>query len=471
MLRAAVLVAGLALLVRGPALAQETGAPQEPPPASAVDSLAGVADSSEADSAGDAAAPEPLPPTQEQLDEALRSELQAIYDRIPSMDGIEVAVSAGVVTLTGNVADRETIEEAAELAETRDGIVYVDTDLLSALNTEARLEDVGGQLRDQARSFVQMLPLLGVALLIVAGAGFLAWLVGRPKKLPFFRNVNPFLAGMLQRFLQFLIVLIGLIIALELLDATALVGAVIGTAGVGALAFGFAFKDIAENYLAGVLLSLRQPFEKNDLIAVSGREGKVVRLTGRETILMTGDGNHVQIPNAAVFREPMVNYTRNPRRRFSVVADVAAETDLARALDVGLDVLDQMRGVVDDPAPSGLVTGSGQGTMALQFFGWVDQREAEFGRVKSEAIRLIKEGLEGAGIELPSPEYRVAMGPAGALAGTDAAERKSTPTREKPVDRPTDVASAQRDVSVDTTLDDQIEEDRQAGDGENLLER
>lgn len=331
--------------------------------------------------------------------------------------------------------------------------------------TEQRLDEVGGRLQEQIDGFVELLPLLGIALLIVVVFSLLAWAVGRARSLRMFPKLNSFLGAMLLRFVQFVLVVLGLVIALDLLDATALVGAVVGTAGLAGLAIGFAFKDIAENYLAGIILSLRQPFARNDLIVVGGHEGKVVRLTGRETMLMTLDGNHVQIPNALVVREPMMNYSRNPRRRFTVDVDVAAETDLTDALDTGLGVLTAMSGVLDDPAPSALIVGFGSGTTTLRFFGWVNQRDAEFGRVRSEAMRLLKEGLEASGVELPSPEYRVALGQP---APTEAADRPQRTRPSPPGEAAVD--SGQRDVSVDRGLDEQIEEERQKGDTEDLLE-
>ncbi|MFW6088849.1 MAG: mechanosensitive ion channel family protein [Gemmatimonadota bacterium] len=338
-------------------------------------------------------------------------------------------------------------------------------DAAASQTTGERLDEVSGRLEGQIDGFVELLPLLGIAVAIVVVFALLAWAVGRARTSRLFPKLNSFLGAMLLRFAQFTLVTLGLVIALDLLDATALVGAVVGTAGLAGLAIGFAFKDIAENYLAGIILSLRQPFAKNDLIVVGGHEGKVVRLTGRETMLMTPDGNHVQIPNALVVREPMVNYTRNPRRRFTVDVDVAADTDLSDALDVGLEVLRDMKGVIDDPAPSGLIVGFGSGTMALRFFGWVNQREADFGRVHSEAMRLLKEGLEGSGVELPSPEYRVSLD-----------RPLPTATEDRPLRRASSRPSAQavdggqRDVAVDRALDEQIEEERQRADEEDLLE-
>ena len=331
--------------------------------------------------------------------------------------------------------------------------------------TEERLDEVGGRLQEQIDGIVELLPLLGIALFIVVVFALLAWAVGRARTSRLFPKLNSFLGAMLLRFVQFILVVLGLVIALELLEATALVGAVVGTAGLAGLALGFAFKDIAENYLAGIILSLRQPFAKNDLILVGGHEGKVVRLTGRETMLMTPDGNHVQIPNALVVREPMVNYTRNRRRRFTVEVDVAAEADLSGALDTGLDVLKAMKGVMDEPAPAGLIVGFGNGTTALRFFGWVNQREAEFGRVRSEAMRLLKEGLEASGVELPSPEYRVALDQP---VSTEAKYRPQRPSSTRP--SRSAAAGGQRDITIDRALDEQIEEERQTGDAEDVLE-
>ncbi|MFW6085188.1 MAG: BON domain-containing protein, partial [Gemmatimonadota bacterium] len=158
---------------------------------------------------------------QERTDEAIRAELRAIFERVPAMAEIDVAVGAGVVRLSGDVADRNAAERAAELARSRDGVVCVDDAGLTSLSAEARLEDVGGRLGEQLGDLLQLLPLLAVAVGIVVFAGFLAWLVGRGGSRQLFPKLNPFLASMLRRFVQFGIVIVGLIVALELLDATA----------------------------------------------------------------------------------------------------------------------------------------------------------------------------------------------------------------------------------------------------------
>ena len=87
-------------------------------------------------------------------------------------------------------------------------------------------------------------------------------------------------------------------------------------------------KDTVENYIASILLSLRNPFEFNDFVDIGGNLGNVARLTTRATILISPDGNHIRIPNAMVFKAVIMNYTRNPQRRFQFDIGVDSAQDL-----------------------------------------------------------------------------------------------------------------------------------------------
>ncbi|MCJ7628585.1 MAG: mechanosensitive ion channel family protein, partial [Longimicrobiales bacterium] len=186
---------------------------------------------------------------------------------------------------------------------------------------------------------------------------------------------------------------------------TALVGAVLGAAGVMGIAVGFAFRNIAENYLAGIILSVRQPFFPNDQVLVEGQEGKVIRLTSRETVLMTLDGNHVRIPNATIFNSVIINYTKNPLRRFQFDLSVGQEEELGRVQEIALTVLGSMEGILTDPGPRASIVEVGDSWVLLRFFGWVNQNQVAFDKARSEAIRLTKEALDGKGVQMPAPEY------------------------------------------------------------------
>lgn len=404
---------------------------------------------------------EPVTQERAEQDARIRSRLQAIYDRIEALDQVSVEVEAGIVRLEGRALSLEAREQAVELARDTEGVVFVDDRLRVVTDLGRRLEPALERIREYGIGALAFVPLLAVALFIVVAFGLLGrWVAGlEGPHLRFART--PFIRGLVQQAVRVVVTLIGLLVALELLDATALVGAVLGTAGVFGLALGFAFRDIVENHLAGIMLSLRQPFAPNDHIVVGSHEGKVVRLTARETILMTLAGNHVRVPNAEIFRSVITNYTRNPRRRFDFPVSVGTDDDLVAAQEVGLSALRDMEGVMGEPPPRSTVRELGDSWVMLDFFGWVDQESADFARVRSEAIRLVKQALEDAGVTMPSPEYGVVL----QEAASSGPEPEAPPERTPPPEPP-----GQRDVSVDRALDEQIEEDRRLSDEPDLLE-
>ncbi|GAB2489237.1 mechanosensitive ion channel family protein [Arenimonas alkanexedens] len=321
------------------------------------------------------------------------------------------------------------------------------------------LEPILARLQQQSYELLAALPLFVLALAIL----WLAWLFGRWLSqrgvLQRVARKNPFLQSLLRTTVQWIVTGAGVLVALDLLDATALVGAVLGTAGVLGVALGFAFKDILENYLAGILLSVRQPFAKGDHLVIEGNEGIVVALTSRATILMTPDGNHLRLPNALVFRGVTLNYTRNPSRRFQFDVGIGVNEDLVAARALGLEALAGIEGMLATPPPRAHIASLGDSSVQLRFHGWVDQRAHDFLMVRSEAIRAVKLALDAGGMDMPEPIYRVqlhqASGPAIA------------PAHRGPSARPAGVAAV--DTRATTDLDQQIEKDPGVGD-EDLLD-
>ena len=259
--------------------------------------------------------------------------------------------------------------------------------------------------------------LLDLWLVIVT---ILFWYLGRAATYPAWpwrRIDNAFLRHSARQLVRIGCLLAGLLLALEILDATRLAAALVGTAGLFGLVLGFAFRDLAENAIASLLLSLRQPFAPNDLVRVEDHEGHVIRLTSRATVLLTIEGNHIRIPNATVYKGVLVNYTQNPLRRFDFTAGVGIDQDLGAAQALGIDALSRTPGVLPDPAPEAFVEALGESDVVIRYIGWVDQRAADFLKVKSEAIRAAKETLDAAGISMPEPTYIVRLREADPSAG------------------------------------------------------
>ena len=329
--------------------------------------------------------------------------------------------------------------------------------------TRFDMSAVFDRLLDESYRLIAALPMLLLALLII----WIAWLAGRwiSRRAWIGRasQSNPFLQELVRTTVRWIVLGIGILIALEIMQATALVGAVLGTAGVLGVALGFAFKSILENYLAGILMSVRQPFAPRDHVVIDGNEGIVVSLTSRATILMTLDGNHLRLPNALVFGSVTLNYTRNPSRRFDFEVGIGVNEDLIRAQSLGVDELRRIEGVIDNPPPRALITGLGDSNVQVRFHGWVDQREHEFLQVRSEAIRRVKLTLEEVGMDMPEPIYRVQLREIAKSEATEqVAQRRDAPEvgTAKPVD-----TRATKDVEA------QIDDEQHAYAQNDLLDR
>ena len=175
-------------------------------------------------------------------------------------------------------------------------------------------------------------------------------------------------------------------------------------AGLGffSVAIGFAFQDILENLLAGILLLFRQPFVGGDQIRVGDNEGTVERITIRETVLTTFDGERILIPNADVYKSAVRIHTAHPFRRSSLVVGIAYEADLDQARTTACAVLRQVHGVLDDPPPEALLVGLSGSTVDLELRFWSSSRELERRYVLDRAIAAVKTAFDDAGIEMPS---------------------------------------------------------------------
>jgi small conductance mechanosensitive channel len=385
--------------------------------------------------------------------EAIASRLAAI----PGMEKITVTVSGGIVRLHGDVPDDARRDLAARIANDTAGVIHVDNQLAMDTDVTVRVAPLISLFQDKSWQLVRALPLLLAAALIVFVAWWFGGWLGRRRFLLKRNARQSFLGGLMRQAVRLVVLLIGLLLALDLLNATALLGALLGTAGIVGIALGFAFRDVAENYIAGVLLSLRQPFLPNDHVVIDGHEGRVAGLNSRATILLTLDGNHLRLPNAQVFKGVILNYSRNPNRRFGFNLDVGSDVNLEKASRIGFETLAAMPGVLADPKPVVLIADVGDSTVSLRFNGWVDQRESGFGKVRSESIRLVKKALERAGVDMPDPGYRV--------------ELKRAASAEKPpaIEPETTTELVQGDVTPEDHVQQAVEEERASLESPDLL--
>ena len=390
--------------------------------------------------------------TGQRLDARLRG-IRGLHDVTASVDG-------GVVVLEGEVVSEAERKLAADIAAQMQGVEKVENRIVLSSNLSDRFESGLQAVTTKLVRLLAATPLLLVAIAIVLLASWIGRLLSRNMAWTRrFRSPNPYMDGLVRRVVQTLAVLAGVLIALDLLGATSLVGAVLGSAGVVGLVLGFAFRDIAENYIAGVLLSLRRPFAPGEHVVIDNREGKVVALTSRATLLMTLDGNELRLPNAMVFKAVVLNYSKNPQRRFDFIVTIDPAESIREAHALAIGEIGRVEGVLADPAPSWAVQDYLPSGTQLRFFAWVDQHESDLGKVRSEAIRVVKGAFTRAGIDAPRTTTHVVMH------RETTAEAATATAKIEPAHEAENV-----DTSVNRDIDRQLANAQRANDDDNLLE-
>ena len=197
----------------------------------------------------------------------------------------------------------------------------------------------------------------------------------------------------------------GLYIALRIIGLD--LGPVLGGAGILGIAVAFALRDIAENYISGVLMGFRNPFSPGDQIVSGDFEGTVVELNLRHTAIDTHDGLRVLLPNGGVLKNPLTNLTVNGARRTDFELGVAYGTDLRRACTVVLEALDAVPEVHAEPAPEAWVEVLAPSWVTVRVRYWHEPRSADVWRARHAAIVAVVGACEAAGIDLPLEQRAV----------------------------------------------------------------
>ncbi len=401
-----------------------------------------------------------------QGDRKIKQRLQEIYTELEALQNISIAVNKGVVTLIGEVDSSANESKALQFAGQVEGVVEVKNQLVVSRSLQKRLQTTAEKLWILTRQMLAGLPLFLLAVLVVV----LAWLLGSWLSVrSVYRRITPnqFIANLLGQIVHLVLILLGVVLALILLDATALIGTILGAAGIIGLAVGFAVRDTVENYIASILLSLRNPFQVNDFVSIDGHQGNVLRLTSRATILMSPDGNHIRIPNAMVFKAVITNFTRHPERRFQFDVGIAAEHDLLAAQALAMKTVTATEGVLAEPKPLVVIEQLGDSNVPLRIYAWINQENYSYPKVRSEAIRAVKQAFDNAGIVMPEPIYQLRL----MQAATDLAGGAES-RNDAEVTAHAKATQDVQDVSPDRTVENKvIEEQAQMAGHENLLTR
>jgi small-conductance mechanosensitive channel len=265
-----------------------------------------------------------------------------------------------------------------------------------------------GTLQELLQDMLRFIPNLIAALVTFTASllfsGLAARWVQRAAKVKI-RDLE--LLRLLSRLTRWSVLILGTVVALGQVnfDVTGFVAGL----GIAGVTIGFALQDIARNFVAGIILLIRQPFDIGDAVKVADYAGSVLDITARDTVLKTWDGEMVILPNIDVFTSPITNYSKLPHRRRTVYIGLGYEEDVGQATRVFLDTIRSVEGVLEDPAPTLLAEELGNSALTLAARFWVNQETHSLFDIHSKVVRAIKEVAEKEEIDLPYPIQTVRL--------------------------------------------------------------
>lgn len=335
-------------------------------------------------------------------DEEIRRRLQNVLEATGWFVSPSVRVQSGVVFLEGNAVTQQGRTWAGDLARNTQDVVAVVNRIAVP---SPSIWDFGPASRGLVvlwRDVIGALPSIGFGAIVFVLSLFAAIMAARGTRRVLQERVRVnLLRTVVARAIGALVLLLGVYVILRVMGLTQLALTIVGGTGLIGLAVGIAFRDITENFLASIFLSIQRPFEPADLIEVADVTGYVQQLNMRTTVLMNLDGNLVQIPNARVYKSNLRNYTTNCNRREVFDIGIGYDDAIDEAQEIARRVLDAHPAVLQDPEPSVLVENLGASTVNLRVYFWLDGKKNSWLKVRSSVIRLVKREFQQNGISMP----------------------------------------------------------------------
>ena len=275
-------------------------------------------------------------------------------------------------------------------------------DTLAPSSGVENLSEAQSVLLDLWHGFLYRLPGLGVGLLIMAlfiiAAGPLSRLLLKPFS---FSSLTPLIKSVAQRSISLVIMLLGVYLFLFMAGLTGFAVAVISGTGVVGLILGFAFRDIAENFISSLLLTIQRPFRIGDIVEINEFTGIIQKVTSRATTMVDFDGNHIQIPNATIYKGVIKNLTANPLMRGHFVLGVGYDADIRNAQNLAVEIISSHAKVLKDPEPQVLIDNLGASTYNLKVYFWVNVEDTSVLKMSSLLMRQIVGRFTEENISMP----------------------------------------------------------------------
>ena len=322
----------------------------------------------------------------------------------------------------------------------------MNLDLSLALDTIRRI----------INDMVRLLPNLVIALVVFAIFFLVArWVRSLVRRFSQRRKQHSNVSMVLGRLAQWLILLVGVLVAVTVVFPTFSPGDLITLLGVSGVAIGFAFKDIFQNFLAGILILLTEPFRVGDQIIVGDFEGTVEEIQTRATFIRTYDGRRVVIPNADLYTDKVVVNTAFENQRTDYDVGIGYGDDIDNARGLILEAMRGIEGVLQDPAPDVLLVDLADSTVNLRARWWSKPGRADVLQVQDRVLTSIKNKLVANGIDLPFPTQQILFhDQTEETDGDRSRQREGWPAGKGEVPEPRKIAGALRGLAEAGTRGD-----------------
>lgn len=255
--------------------------------------------------------------------------------------------------------------------------------------------------------FLTQIPGIALAILIIAIGLFLASKISNfSRKVIRRKTSDPLMSNFLGKTIQLIIGAIVLMLGLKAAGLQGIASALFTAAGASALILGFAFKDIGENFISGIILSFSRPFNVDDTVKIGDVFGRVKTMEFRYTKIKTFDGKDVYIPNSDIMRKPVINYTEDGYFRMDFVVGIAYENDISEAEDMILKTVLENKNILTETDKEAFtaVEELGVNSVNIRVYFWIssDDYRKEALKIKSEVIQKVKNKLLDNKISLPA---------------------------------------------------------------------
>ena len=270
------------------------------------------------------------------------------------------------------------------------------------------LQTAWQQLLQMVKGTIELLPNMMIAIVVFIAFWFVAKFSRRLIKNLTRKKQSRNLGLVLARLSQGIIILVGAFISLAIVVPSFKPGDLVQLLGVSGVAVGFAFRDILQNFLAGILILITEPFTLNDQIVFQEFEGTVEHIQTRATTIRTYDGRRIVIPNAELFTNSVTVNTAFDKRRLQYDIGIGYGDDIAEAKRIILEVLRNNTDTLQDPPPEALVVDLAGSTINIRARWWINPpRRADAMDTQDAILTALNSRLVAAGIDLPFPTQQI----------------------------------------------------------------